>query len=66
MQYSHVIRECSVKNGTCRTHGFAASKISSCPQSTISDDEWQAAWDEIDQFVADLKETLEREAAAGR
>jgi uncharacterized membrane protein (UPF0127 family) len=36
---------CKVVDGLCHTHGYSVSKVVRCPDSELTQEEWEAAWE---------------------
>ena len=43
------IGACKVVGGLCHTHGYSVSKAVRCPESPLTDEEWAAAWELVEQ-----------------
>ncbi len=41
----HFIGACKVVDGLCHTHGYSVSREVRCPDSELTQEEWEAAWD---------------------
>jgi uncharacterized membrane protein (UPF0127 family) len=45
----HFIGGCKVVSGICHTHSYSVSKTVRCPQSELTEEEWQAAWELVQE-----------------
>ncbi|GAJ21800.1 unnamed protein product, partial [marine sediment metagenome] len=45
----YFIGSCKVVNGLCHRHGYSVSKTVRCPRSELTDEEWAAAWELVQE-----------------
>ena len=46
---SRFIGGCKVSDGLCLTHGYSVSKTVRCPESALTDEEWQTVWELVQE-----------------